>query len=204
MDWETVIKTVGVSGILIAVIGFVLRSLFKQLLSLDMANHQHEFEKETMRFQTALNQTAFEHQTRFSALHEKRAIVIADLYSRLTKATSQAGILLVESSIDGYVPSQADAFKNAFDSYNSLWEYFIPNKIWFSRETCEKISHFSTELHTAISRMNIDAIRVEGGKPNPDARKNAWEKLEGEIPSLKAAIEREFRDILGISKEKAE
>ena len=107
MDWKTVFETVGISGILIVVIGFLLRSLFRQLLSIDMANYQHELEIQTERFRSELGISAFEHQTRFSALHVKRAQVIAELYSLLCQAEQDASQIMGDYEIFNIMETSA-------------------------------------------------------------------------------------------------
>jgi len=203
MDWETVAKTVGISGILIVVIGFLLRSIFNQLLSIDLANHKKDLEIETMNFQNILNQKAFEHQTRFSVLHEKRALVIAELYNRLSQAQRHAAQAVAIAELEGAL-SQNERFTNASTSMNLLFDYFEPNRIWFSQSICEKISNYSTELHTALHRFRLEAIKLGGPYENWDAWKEVWEKIHNDIPSLKSEIENEFRGILDVSPDKSE
>jgi hypothetical protein len=84
MDWNEIIKTIGTNAIFLAVLGFVAKSIFNQMLSRDVekfkvqiqATHDAELE----RLRAELGQTAFVKQTKFAALHEKRVQVIARLY----------------------------------------------------------------------------------------------------------------------------
>jgi hypothetical protein len=195
MDWDTVVKTVGISGILIGAIGYLIRSLFKQVLSVDLENHKHNLEKETERFRYELGKAAFEHQTRFSTLHVKRAVIIAELYKRLAQAMHHSSQAMVIAQLEG-VRSQSESFKDASDSLHSLFEYFEANKIWFSESTCEKISNFSTELNTSLHRFKWEAFKLGGPYENWEAWKEVWEKVNNDIPSLKKDVENEFRNIL--------
>jgi hypothetical protein len=202
MDWDTVAKTVGISGILIVVIGFLLRSIFNQLLSIDLANHKKDLEIETMNFQNVLNQKAFEHQTRFSTLHEKRAVVIAELYNQLYQAVYDASLLTSPYDFEG-TPPYNERFRQAFASGKSLQEYFESNRIWFSQDICKKIEKFLMDLYRTLKEFQPVIVGIERGHPALDAWEKAWKKISEDIPSLKKDIENEFRGILGVELEKA-
>jgi hypothetical protein len=202
MDWGTVVTTVGISGILIGVMGFLARSFIKQVLQIDLENHKHELEIEVERFRSELSRAAFEHQTRFSVLHDKRGVVIAELYNRLSQAQQHAAQAVAIAELEGAL-SQNERFTNASNSMNSLFDYFETNRIWFSQSVCEKISNYSTELHATLHRFRLEAIKLGGPYENWDAWKDVWVKIHNDMPSLKLEIENEFRGILGISPDKA-
>jgi hypothetical protein len=197
MDWDTVAKTVGISGILIGVIGYLIRSLFKQILSIDMAKHQHELEIETERFRSQLGITAFEHQTRFSVLHVKRAEVIAELYKHLYYSERDASLLISIFEPAG-IPPQKERYETAYGSCRGLSEYFEPNRICFSLCICEKVTNITKELFKALVEFRQVIHTVEGEYQKVDIWMVVWEKLSRDIHTLKLEIENEFREILDI------
>ena len=67
-----IISSILGSATLFAVVAWLTRSLIK-----------HFFERDLVRFKLNLEKISFEHQIRFSKLHEIRAQIIADLYGRL-------------------------------------------------------------------------------------------------------------------------
>lgn len=72
--WQTILIAVGGSAALLAVpvaiLGFLAKSLLLNSLSKDLEG-----------FKNGLKIKAIEHQTRFSGLHEKRAVILAEAFS---------------------------------------------------------------------------------------------------------------------------
>lgn len=68
---EIIITSVLGSGILIGAVAWVVRSLMLHLLSKDLES-----------FKGQLQLAAFEHQVRFSQLHERRASILAELNTK--------------------------------------------------------------------------------------------------------------------------
>jgi hypothetical protein len=69
---EIILASIGGSATLVAVLGWLAKSLVSNLLDKDIASFRYELEK-----------LALEHNVRFSTLHERRDVVIATLYSEI-------------------------------------------------------------------------------------------------------------------------
>jgi len=189
-----------ITAIVLAVIGFVAKSVFTQLLSRDIEKYKLSRETELERFKADLQKTSFEHQTRYQNLHVKRAEVIAELYRLLVQAEHDA-ISLANPFQNSAEPSQNEKRVQAYKSGTMLFEFFEQNRIYFKQESCERVSSFINGLYNALSEFNIVIDSLEnqrGGKTKIEYWANVWEKLTKELPPIKAEIEKEFREILGL------
>src|SRR5690606_27647479 len=88
--WQTIVLALGGNLALVAVLGWLSKSLISQLLAKDIESFKialkSESESASEKLRHELEKAMIEHQVRFSKLHEKRAEVIAELYSLLVQA----------------------------------------------------------------------------------------------------------------------
>ena len=93
MDWPDIIKTIGANAVFLAVVGFVAKSLFNQMLTRDVDKFRIELQatndKELAKFRSELEKTVFEHQTRFTKLYDKRAEIIGNIYPLILDAEAK-------------------------------------------------------------------------------------------------------------------
>jgi len=79
--WTTVLVTLGGQTVLLAIVAFLARSLMSSLMAKDLEAFKADLESKSNvaieRLRADLQLTAFEHQIRFSKLHERRAEVLA-------------------------------------------------------------------------------------------------------------------------------
>ena len=152
------------------------------------------------RFKSDLQKSAVEHQVRYQSLHVKRAEVIAELYSLLVQAEHDA-VSLANPFQGAGEPSQVEKSKEAFTSGKAFYDYFERNKIYFKKESCERISNFIQGLNHSLIDFNfvLDALNHQyDAKERTKEWAKVWEKLTKELAQIKAEIEEEFREILGL------
>ncbi|MDH5731054.1 MAG: hypothetical protein OEZ58_18885, partial [Gammaproteobacteria bacterium] len=85
--WETILFAFGGNAALIAVLGFLGKSLLEKLIEKDTERFKADLKAKSdstiEQLKNALEMKATEHQIRFSNLHEKRAETIAEAYALL-------------------------------------------------------------------------------------------------------------------------
>ncbi|MEO7050359.1 MAG: hypothetical protein ABI128_01720, partial [Rhodanobacter sp.] len=93
---QTILLAITGNTLLVAVLGWLARSLVQNILTKDLDAHRIRLESENQRaaqaFGHELSLAAKEHDIRFGKLHERRAETIAKLYELLT-TTSESGAL---------------------------------------------------------------------------------------------------------------
>lgn len=195
VDWNTVIATIlassSVTAIILAVLGFVAKSIFAQFLA-----------REIEQFRADLQKSAFEHQTRYQSLHTKRAEIIAELYRLLVQAEQDAASLARPIQFSGE-PSQEEKNAQAFQSGKSLYEFFEKNRIYFKQDSCERIAGFIRGLYNSLVEFrpvlqSLSESDYHRKGVDTDNWFKVWKKLTDELLPIKADIEEEFRGILGL------
>ena len=188
--WETVLTAVGGSAVLIGAVAWLVRSLMLHLLSKDLET-----------FKGQLQLAAFEHQVRFTQLHERRASILADLYSKIVQLHHAATnfVKWYASANDDEKKQRLDQLWLAADDYQS---YFEKHLIYFDQPTCDKVDSLNGALSRATSVLAVFTHEGKGVTVTEEDILKEWEKamtaMDQEIPQLKRSIENCFRAILGV------
>jgi hypothetical protein len=200
MDWNDIVKIVTTNAILMAILGFVAKSIFDQFLSRDIENHKtklqaaHDIELEKLK--SDLNKLTFEHQIVFSRLHETRANVIAKLYELLVEAESKYNGLLIDKYVTKQPDEEGDKIKSAVEKWSELNIYLSHNRIYFDGEVCKKLDQIIQAFtESTINYLYLDDMDTT---KQENAQRVFLEKVGKEIPEVKRLIESRFRDLLGI------
>lgn len=172
------------SAIFTGVLAFLFQSFIKQWLSRNLEE-----------FKVNLQLAAFEHQTRFTKLHEKRAEVIAELYKRLVK--TERGLRLVLDTIPGLPPEHLleETLRPVLDSIPDFSSYFEMNSIYLDGNVCGKLKDLNDEFQMALAGT---LYYLEEDPGSTRGWEIAFETLTEKIPPIKESIEREFRKMLGL------
>ncbi|HVS87554.1 MAG TPA: hypothetical protein VHF01_04965 [Candidatus Acidoferrum sp.] len=87
MTFLEVLESIGKFAVVTGLLAWLTRSIVTQLLARDLEKYKLELtaahSAEVERLKADLRAAAFEHETRFSQLHEERGKVIAELYKQL-------------------------------------------------------------------------------------------------------------------------
>lgn len=185
-----IITFLGGSTILLGAIAWLLKSAITHALSKSMEKHQEILKLETFKL---------------SRLHEKRGLVIEDLYSNLVDLVKAIGTFVNVFGHEGD-PSLQEKHKIAGESYKKFRQHYDKHRIFFSENLCEKIDAFVKNLtDPAIEfavNLNMDIQVKKNESMSPETSKawsDAYQKFSDGIPNAKKAIENEFRTILGVA-----
>jgi hypothetical protein len=142
MNWNDIFKTLGVVLIGSGVLAFLVRSLFSQLLSRDIEKFKADLENrnniEIERLRTELKRIAFEHETRYARLHERRAEVLEELFKRLVRAYDAFASRFRPGQFPGE-PSIEEKTKRASGLADEFIQYFIENRLFIDQPLAERI-----------------------------------------------------------------
>jgi hypothetical protein len=165
-----------------------------------------------------LSRTAFEHQTKFAKLHEKRAEVTSEIYRRVVILEIWLNHVVAETELPDEAFRSPEAFAKSFDmvfgqislNLQDLAAYFNLNRLYLGEEICQKILRFhdaildkSDPIHgyfyERFKQMPGSEISELFGK---DLRERAYKALQ-QVSDSRRAVEDEFRDLLGIRGEES-
>lgn len=145
---------------------------------------------------------AREHDIRFGKLHERRAETIAKLY-KLLSITSEKGATY--SAPFGYSsdPPKSEQFAAFVKAYNDAVKYFHSHKLFLPEEACGKVEKLFQGLKEHTSKMNMYMGMAEQHSSSDielkkfDAWDDAWRYFQEDFNQAMAALERDFRSLLG-------
>ena len=193
--WQSLLVAFGGNAALVLVLGFLGRSLMSSVLA-----------KEVEKFKAELHIVAVEHQVRFSKLHEKRAEVLAEIYSLLVAASWAATNFASPMQWTGD-PDKKTQRATAANAIADYYRFFDQHRVWLPAKLCDPLEAFARQLRTPVIQLGV-YLEIE--HPNEQTRKEtaevwtkAWESVEKDSPKLRAAIEGEFRELLGAGHAKA-
>jgi len=207
--WE-VLKSLGIFGGIGAFVFFLVRSLFSHILSKDIErfkkNLQLESQQEIESFKSKLAQTAYEHQVRFSRLHEKRASVIEETYANLVNLYYASAQFLRMFPVREKEPD-GQSVSNLLEAMSSFVTHFERHRIYFDSEVSEKIVRLKEGISKAINMplgFSTKQILTTDTKVEMKEWSQAMDMMQKEIPPIKADLEEAFRELLGVIQPKKE
>lgn len=190
---------------------FFMKSLqkYKSNLELQFQSYKLELNKQIESYKTNLQKATFEHQIKYSKLHEERALVIKELFSKLVKVEKSMGSFVALFEPVGERPKEEKG-KDAAKDFNDFLDYVRTNEIYFSDDICELMYKIIDEIRDAWlkfitypSYKKIDYFLPEPKLAEIEKKKldfwiEAWKKINQDIPTLKKQLKQELQKMLGV------
>jgi hypothetical protein len=199
MDVGQVVSTVVTQTTLLAAVGWLIRTLISNSLVKDTEAFKSKLLLANDEFKSELAIDAHRQTTVFSALHEQRAKVIAEVYALLATASQVMAEMVAPFQPVGS-PDGSALMVASGTAINSLRDKFAANRIWFSEQTCQRADAVLAEMRGIHNTFNIVA-RGGTGRPqdvNTQVWGQSWQRVQDQLPGLRGALETDFRAILGV------
>ena len=197
---------IGGQTILLAVLGWLAKSLVQGQLQKDLerfkATLQAEADAANSRLRHQLEVTATEHRIRFSQLHQTRAKVIANTYSKLVRAHWAARSFVSPGEIWGE-PDKKEKYIIAMNAITNFYRYFDRKKIYLPEGLCKTLDEFVSEMRSEAIGFGVWVLFIDENEPGDvqkqkfEAWVKAWKHFDKKTPVAKAALESELRQIIG-------
>lgn len=209
---DDIIKFLGGTTIAIAAIAWLVRSLIGHFLSKDVESFKQHLQSESSleleRLRHSLRLVAFEHEKQVHILQERRAEVIAELYIKLKEFVSAARSFSALAEWKGE-PTKEDKASILGDKAYEFSHYYETRRIFFSEDVCTKVDTVFQQVHSVSMKYRIWLAHSKTGSNDAyikmdEAWNNAWDTMKDDVPSLIAAVEAEFRGLLGVARSKQE
>jgi hypothetical protein len=194
-----VIVSLGGGALLVFALSSWLAKVWaNRILEKEKASYAAEIEQlrrtygeEIERIRSQLQKNAFEHQTRFTWYHQRKAELIANVYSLLNDVSEHVTEMVSPVQYGG--ERQAAHAQKTIDLYNKLASEYYGQKIFLEKDICEKIEAILKSIKKAISdfRLSQDpAIRMR------ELWGEAYKTMDKAVPPLRAELEETFRVML--------
>lgn len=204
---EELVRFLGGTAIAIAAMAWLARSLISHFLAKDVESFklrlQSESTFEVERLRHSLRLVASEHEKQVQLLHERRAEVIAELYAKLKEFVGAATSFAALIEWQGEPTKEEKAVALGSKAFE-FRRYFEMKRIFFSNDVCSKVDAVFEEIHSTSIKYRIWLAHSKDGGGSVyeqlDAAWNeAWASMKDKVPPLVAAVEAEFRSLLGVS-----
>lgn len=167
------------------------KAKYDKILAASVAEHNTKLDA----LRSDLARTAFRFETRFSRLHEKRAEVIADLFTKIVAVYHAAN-----SHLRGvvYGEQQQKEFSKCLGEASDV---FQKNEIYFDPSLCDSIEDFINTLFSFDVEKMIDASSRGTGPLDPEIKERMLRRsayLESQMPAIRQRLTDEFRTLLGV------
>lgn len=189
MDWFTLSKDLGIFGIGLGFIAWLIRKLFKTFLDKDIEKYKSDLKIEQMKF---------------SRLHDDRSNTISELYALLADLDTKMNSLTSPLQLAGE-PSKEEKEKIAGEAGQKFVEFFYKKKIYFSKSIVKLLDELIKKFNeawiysTPYPKTEFDEYESsEIKKERLNFLKMAWKTVSEQIPPIKEKLEDEFRLIYGV------
>lgn len=204
--WQAILLNFGGTATLLALLGWLARSIGAQLLTKDVERFKSELSATstaaTERLKHELQLIATEHEVKYSKLQARRAEVIAEMYGLLVEA-HWASQSFVSPAEFGGEPSKEEKYAAAMNKAAEFYRYFDKNRIFLPPGFCALAEQFLKNMRSKIIGFGVYVnqdekfMPVEAQKAKFDAWIKASEYFDKEVPAARAALEDELRTLLG-------
>jgi len=205
---ETVLITVGGNALLLAVLGYLAKSLLSQLLAKDLKHFETRLTQASAvaaeELKHRLSLVSHEHHVRFTRLHEKQAQVLEDIYAKLLDfEDASAAMTLANNDTPEHL--MEFALRRAEDAGRELAQYIRKNEIYLPAVASAQLHALLDRVNSLLSSCSVNLLSkmlANDGKVDlfPET-KEAWtgvhKYLEHEAPEVRRALEADFRKRLG-------
>lgn len=179
--------------------------IFKQKIEYENATKRLELDKDLEGFKSKLEILRLENQIVFSQLHERRSIVIENLYKKLITLDNNLYNLTIPlkygNDLEKEEFERRSRATEAFNEFNSLYN---ESRIYFENRTCEILDKLRSDIKKHLNDYTEkDFLKLLGSEPS-ELRESilkaskVWDKVRTELPQALHLLEDEFRRILGV------
>jgi hypothetical protein len=144
----------------------------------------------------------FEHEVRFARLHERRAQVVAEIYSRLIDALTAVGDYVRY----GIAPGREQRAKESENALKRFKSFFDANRIYLEETVCIQLDDFYKNTFGPATSFDISIVQagLTDRQSIFDARRESLKQLDEKAVPIRKALEGEFRNILGVVRDDTE
>ncbi|AZK45197.1 hypothetical protein [Paenibacillus lentus] len=123
---------------LFGTIAWVFRLVFTSWMSNKSDSLKNDLVKVVENHKAELEKLKYEHQIRFSNLHQERASIIKELYTILVNLELSFDRLITPQFINGTEPDEKET-DTAINNIDIFEEFYFRNRIFFNKEICEAV-----------------------------------------------------------------
>jgi hypothetical protein len=199
MNWLAVFENIGIFAIGSGLLVWLFRSLISQALARDIEGYKVKLATEHSvaieKLKADLRAAAFEHETRFARLHERRVEILAELYKKLA-ITEDSFIDVLHPVQRGSKEDHNKRIRDAQVGAIKFFEFFNENRVFLDEDVCELIVTLREKLRRTSAGF-AGAFGYEDMTPNAQEWADTRKLFLAEVPPLRTQIDARVRKMLG-------
>ena len=198
MTWKDILLNALTTSMFLSVLAFVAKRAVEKWLARNLEKYKVE-----------LQSAAFEHQTRFTKLHEQRAAVITELYQRMDRIRQlwEASVRPLRLNVD---PEPEQQQNEASRRSLELQEFYFQNKLFLEEELCTAMEDLFRVNWAVLSNVGVASTLDRPGPYSDPAAvasrtmllKDAQDVIINKLPPVLRRVEAAMRSMLGISEKR--
>ncbi|MEW5874770.1 MAG: hypothetical protein AB1752_06265 [Candidatus Zixiibacteriota bacterium] len=178
-----ILKEVLSPAILLVALAFIVRKVFERALDRDIVQFRSELEK-----------TLFEHQTRFSLLHQRRGEVSSEVYRLLVNACDRLDALVHIMQPSGQdLLGKKEATLAAVDEFR---RYSREHMIFLTQDIVQRIENVQSSMDEVLAAFIVGQPGESYQRDSTGLWEKAWGKVNTDLPPLKWQLEHSLRSVL--------
>ena len=169
-----------------------------------LENFKQEHNIDITKFQVEINALKTKENFKFTKLHEKRLIVLENIYKLLNKASKELSVYVSpikftpqETKFEEY---ENNLQMNYVNAHNEFVSFFNDNKIYLNETVIELIENYLNEVSEIYNDYSANhMLKSMGDNSNVEIRTKAfkaYKKMPEKVNPIKKEIEDKFREIL--------
>ena len=204
--WQSITAAVVGNATVLAVLGWLGKSLLEKLLQRDSKRFEVELKAKAdatiEQLKTELQIRIIEHQVRFSRLHEKQATVIAELNALIVEALWEAESFLSPVQWAGE-RDKREKHQAAINKLVDLYQFFDKHRIYLPEPLCVSIEQLITDVRSHVINLGVyltwddAALQDHTRKEKSEVGMAGWKAIKNQVPEVRKKLEDEFRALLG-------
>ena len=169
-----------------------------------LENLKQEHSKDITQFQAEINALKIKENFKFTKLHEKRLIVLENIYKLLNKSLKELSVYVSpvkftpqDTKFEDYENNLQINYVNA---HNEFVSFFNDNKIYLNETVIGLIENYLNEVSEIYNDYSANhMLKNMGDNSNVEIRTKAftaYKKMPEKVNPIKKEIENKFREIL--------
>ena len=185
--WQSILAIVVAPATVLWVVGWLIRHFLDR-----------SFDRDLERYRSELDLVRIEYETRLSAVQERRAEVIAEVYARLVDAHLGLGGFVTPVQFD--TRPYNERRRDAVVACVAFTDYFPRIRIFLDKDICERLDELAKLTRKVFSLSDLTHIESGAGPEEVGYSQKAWDEFEDQFPPAVEALEERFRELVGVEK----
>jgi hypothetical protein len=203
MNINDLIGMLGGTTIVLAVVGWLVRSLIVHYLSKDVDAYKERLNSQTQikieQLKSELAIAAQTQQIKFSHLHEKQAEAIETLYRDVERSDQLSKLMIGNFAMDCTLNEKIEGAEQIAKEYLEINARFHGFRLYFSEGICSLFTSYRYSAFEPAMKLMDNIPDVEKEKFIQEYLSNVKE-MTVTLEQLKSALQAEFRHLLGVIK----